>query len=70
MHRVRKNHLSDKEIQNRTWSRSSTIMIQNFSQTFAIYRPDNNVLVLQNSLYNVCVNSSSTKLKNNCEVGQ
>ena len=68
MHRVRKNHLSDEEIQNRTCSRS--IMVQNFSQTFAIYRPDNNVLVLQNSLYNVCVNSSSTKLKNNCEIGQ
>ena len=50
MHRVRKIHLSDKEIQNRTCSRSSTIMVQNFSQTFAIYRPDNNVLVLQNSL--------------------
>ena len=59
MQRVRKDHLSDEEIQNWTCSRSSTIMVQNFSQTFAIYRPNNNVFVLQNSLYNVYVNSSS-----------
>ena len=45
------------------------IMVQNFIQTFAIYRPDNNVFVLQNSLYNVYVNSSSTKLKNIYKVG-
>ena len=86
MHRVRKDHLSDEEIQNRTCSRSSsTKLLSNFcqskiglalvlvvqnSQIFAIYRPDNNVLVLQNSLYNVCVNSSSTKLKNNCNFGR
>ena len=44
MHRVRKDHLSEEEIQNQTCSRSGTIMVQNFSQTFAIYRPDNNVL--------------------------
>ena len=70
MHRVRKDHLSDEEIQNRTCSRSSTIMVQNFSQTFAIYRPDNNVFVFQNSMYNVYVTSSSTKLKNNFKVGR
>ena len=70
MHRVRKDHLSDEEIQNRTCSRSSTIMVQNFSQTFVIYIPDNNVSVLQNSMYYVSVNSSSTKLKNNCNFGR
>ena len=67
MHHVRTDVLSDKEIQNRNCSRFSTIILYNFSQTFAIYRPNNNVFVLQNSLNNLCVNSSSTNLKNNCK---
>ena len=47
MQRVRKDLLSDEEIQNWNCSCFSTIMPQNFSQTFAIYSSNNNVFVLK-----------------------